>query len=495
MVETPHARDAARRVPVYSLYSETREPTAEMLKDVDVLVVDLQDVGSRIYTFIYTMAQLPARRQKHGVPVIVCDRPNPIGGVSVGGPMLVKGYESFVGQFPIPLRHGMTIGELARFFNEACGIGADSTVVPMEHWQRSMYFDDTGIPWVMPSPNMPTLDTAIVYPGTVLFEGTNLSEGRGTTRPFELIGAPWVDAEALAARLTSHDMPGVHFRATVFEPTFQKHARQAVRRRPDSRARSGSVSCRAVGRGRAHRNSRAEPLALRVAAAAVRIREGEAAVRHPGRLERAEAADRSGHSAANDLRRLAGRPRQICAGTRAVLLYKDDEPHRGTRSCRAWRLGWIGTREICWLPATRMAIAWWPPRSRGHRCGAGRQAGTRTWTAREIVHHLADSEMTSAVRLRLLVAEDHARNSAVRSGAVRAHAPLRSPHRHSMLAFQAARASSGELLDRLTEAEWAKAGTHPEHDRYGVERWLEIYADHAHNHADQIRRARASAGR
>jgi uncharacterized protein YbbC (DUF1343 family) len=227
MIETPHARDTSRRVPVYSLYSETREPTAEMLKDVDVLVVDLQDVGSRIYTFVYTMAHCLRAGKKHGLPVIVCDRPNPIGGIKIGGPMLEKGFESFVGQFPIPLRHGMTIGELARFFNDACGINAELTVMPMEHWQRSMHFDETGLPWVMPSPNMPTLDTAVVYPGTVLFEGTNVSEGRGTTRPFEIIGAPWVDGEALAAKLTAHKMPGVHFRANVFEPTFQKHAKHA----------------------------------------------------------------------------------------------------------------------------------------------------------------------------------------------------------------------------------------------------------------------------
>ena len=226
MIETAHAEDAQLRVPVYSLYSETREPTAAMLDGVDVLVVDLQDVGSRIYTFVYTMANCLRAGRKHGVPVIVCDRPNPIGGAAIGGPMLVKGFESFVGQFPIPLRHGMTIGELARFFNDAGGIGADLEVLPMEHWARSMYFDDTGIPWVMPSPNMPTLDTAVVYPGTVLFEGTNVSEGRGTTRPFELIGAPWVQPEMLAAKLGAHNLPGVHFRPTVFEPTFQKHAKR-----------------------------------------------------------------------------------------------------------------------------------------------------------------------------------------------------------------------------------------------------------------------------
>jgi uncharacterized protein YbbC (DUF1343 family) len=227
MIETGHVTDPARGVPVYSLYSETREPTAEMLAGLDALVIDLQDVGSRIYTFVYTMANCLRACKKHGLPAIVTDRPNPIGGEHLAGPMLVRGFESFVGQFPIPMQHGMTIGELARFFNEACGIGADLTVVPMENWDRRMYYDDTGLPWVMPSPNMPTLDTAIVYPGAVLFEGTNLSEGRGTTRPFELIGAPGVDAERLAAQLAAHGLPGVHFRPVVFEPTFQKHAKQA----------------------------------------------------------------------------------------------------------------------------------------------------------------------------------------------------------------------------------------------------------------------------
>lgn len=226
MIESPHARDARRQVPVYSLYSETREPTAEMLDGLDALVVDLQDVGARIYTFVYTMANCLRAARRHGLPVIVCDRPNPIGGDLVEGPMLEPGFESFVGQFPIPMRHGLTIGELARLFNDAFGIGADLHVVPMEGWARGQYFDDTGLPWVMPSPNMPTLDTAIVYPGAVLFEGTQLSEGRGTTRPFELLGAPWVDAERLADRLNGFDLPGVWFRPVVFEPTFHKFARE-----------------------------------------------------------------------------------------------------------------------------------------------------------------------------------------------------------------------------------------------------------------------------
>ena len=224
MIETGHARDALRRVPVYSLYSETREPTAEMLRGIDLLVVDLQDVGTRIYTYIYTMANCLVAAKKHGIPVIVCDRPNPIGGDAVEGPMLVTGFESFVGLYPLPMRHGMTIGELARLFNEAFGIGADLEVIPMEGWRRGMYFDATGIPFVLPSPNIPTLDSAIVYPGTVLFEGTNVSEGRGTTKPFELLGAPWVDAERFADGLNALGLPGARFRPAVIEPTFHKHA-------------------------------------------------------------------------------------------------------------------------------------------------------------------------------------------------------------------------------------------------------------------------------
>lgn len=223
MIESAHAEDRRRRIPIYSLYSETREPTAEMLEGLDALVIDLQDVGTRIYTYIYTMANCLRAGRRHGVPVIVCDRPNPIGGVAVEGPMLEPGFESFVGQFPIPMRHGMTIGELARLFNEHFGIGAKLEVVAMPAWRRESYFDETGLPWVLPSPNIPTLDSAIVYPGTVLFEGTNVSEGRGTTRPFELVGAPWIDPETFAARMNARGLPGVYFRPALFEPTFHKH--------------------------------------------------------------------------------------------------------------------------------------------------------------------------------------------------------------------------------------------------------------------------------
>ena len=225
MIESAHAQDPRRRVPIYSLYSETRAPTPAMLASLELLVIDLQDIGARIYTYVYTMANCLRAAARQGLKVIVCDRPNPIDGVTVEGPMLRPGYESFVGQFPIPMRHGMTIGELARLFNERFGIGASLEVVAMEGWSRRAYFDETGAAWVMPSPNIPTLDSAVVYPGTVLFEGTALSEGRGTTRPFELLGAPWIDAERFAAAMNARRLPGVHFRPAVFEPTFQKHAK------------------------------------------------------------------------------------------------------------------------------------------------------------------------------------------------------------------------------------------------------------------------------
>jgi uncharacterized protein YbbC (DUF1343 family) len=227
MIETRHAHDEVRRVPVYSLYSDVREPTAEMLRDLDLLVIDLQDVGVRIYTYIYTMANCLKAARRHGLKVVVCDRPNPIGGLQVEGPVLVRGFESFVGMYPIPMRHGLTIGEIARLFNEEFGIGADLEVIAMEGWRREMYWDDTDLTWIISSPNIPTFDTTTVYPGGVLFEGTNVSEGRGTTRPFELIGAPWVIAERFAEAMNRRDLAGVYFRPAVFEPTFQKHAGKA----------------------------------------------------------------------------------------------------------------------------------------------------------------------------------------------------------------------------------------------------------------------------
>ena len=224
MVETDHSVDARTGLPVYSLYSETREPTAAMLEDLDAFVFDMQDVGCRIYTFIYTMANCMRAARSHGKKVIVCDRPNPINGESIAGNLLEPEFESFVGQFPIPTRHGMTVGELAQMFNHHFKIGCDLTVIPMRNWERHMWFDETNAPWVLPSPNMPTLDTATVFPGTVHLEGTQMSEGRGTTRPFELIGAPYIEAFAYADVLNKLKLKGVYFRPCGFQPTFQKHA-------------------------------------------------------------------------------------------------------------------------------------------------------------------------------------------------------------------------------------------------------------------------------
>jgi uncharacterized protein YbbC (DUF1343 family) len=224
MVETAHAVDRATGVPIYSLYSETREPTEEMLKDVDILVFDLQDVGCRIYTFIYTLANCMRAAKKFGKKVIACDRPNPIGGEEVEGKVLDPAFASFVGQYPIPTRHGMTAAELGWMFNEQFAIGCDFTPVPMGNWSRPLWYDETDGPWVLPSPNMPTVDTASVFPGSVHLEGTQMSEGRGTTRPFEIIGAPYIQAEGFATALNKLALPGVYFRACVFVPTFQKHA-------------------------------------------------------------------------------------------------------------------------------------------------------------------------------------------------------------------------------------------------------------------------------
>jgi uncharacterized protein YbbC (DUF1343 family) len=198
-----------------------------MLENVDVIVVDLQDVGTRIYTFVYTMANCMRAARKFGKRVVVCDRPNPINGLQLEGAVLDPQFASFVGQYPIATRHGMTICELARLFNDAFGIGCDLDCVSMTGWSRDLWYDNTDGPWVLPSPNMPTLDSATVFPGMVHLEGTQMSEGRGTTRPFELVGAPYIDAEEYAATLLRFGLPGVFFRASVFMPTFQKHGGQA----------------------------------------------------------------------------------------------------------------------------------------------------------------------------------------------------------------------------------------------------------------------------
>ena len=262
----PFYVDEIYHLPVFSLYGQTLKPTPGMLRDldesmrrfdtdhaakapsrdmvrnVDVLIIDLQDVGTRVYTYAATMAYCLQAAAELGIEVVVLDRPNPINGIDMEGPLLDDpALGSPVGLYPIPLRHGLTIGELARLFNgEFLERKAHLTVVPMAGWRRSMWFDQTGLPWVWPSPNMPTPDTATVYPGQVFFEGTNVSEGRGTTRPFETIGAPWIDGHALAERLNALDLPGVRFRECWFTPSFSKFSGQLC----------GGVQLQVTDRGR-----------------------------------------------------------------------------------------------------------------------------------------------------------------------------------------------------------------------------------------------------
>ena len=216
-------------IPVHSLYGtdpDSLRPPPEVLQGLDVLLVDLQDVGSRYYTYLYTLAFCMEACRNTGVEVWVLDRPNPLGGLQMEGNLPDPGFRSFVGWYSLPVRHGMTIGECAKLMNEHFRISCRLRVVPMQGWRRGMWFDETGLPWVMPSPNMPTLDTAIVYPGGCLLEGTNLSEGRGTTSPFEILGAPWIDPGEFVRMLEGLGLPGVVFRPLRFRPTFQKHAGQ-----------------------------------------------------------------------------------------------------------------------------------------------------------------------------------------------------------------------------------------------------------------------------
>lgn len=220
------AVDSRTGLPMYSLYGDLYKPTADMLAGLELLIFDMQCVGVRFYTYITTLFYMMQTAAAHNLPLIVCDRPNPIGGDVVEGPLLAPGFESFVGPGPLPIRHGLTIGELAQLYNTAWGVGCDLTVVPCDGWQRALWFDQTGLSWVPTSPGIPTLMTATVYPGTCLIEGTNLSEGRGTTLPFELIGGPYVDGWALAGELNRLDLPGVKFRPARFEPTSSKWADQ-----------------------------------------------------------------------------------------------------------------------------------------------------------------------------------------------------------------------------------------------------------------------------
>jgi uncharacterized protein YbbC (DUF1343 family) len=218
------AVDARTGLPVWSLYGPVKEPTAAMLAGLDVLIFDMQDVGVRFYTYLSTLYHLLRGAAKQGCPVIVLDRPNPIDGLTLEGPLVQPGYESFVGVAPVPIRHAMTLGELARYFCAEHAIDAELTVVEMQGWQRWQWFDEAGLPWVSTSPAIPHLSTATVYPGLCFVEGTNLSEGRGTALPFELCGAPWLDGYELAAALNRLDLPGVRFRPVYFEPSASKHA-------------------------------------------------------------------------------------------------------------------------------------------------------------------------------------------------------------------------------------------------------------------------------
>ena len=231
MIESPHFFHNHFQLPVYSLYSETRVPTAEMLAETDHLVIDLQDNGARVYTYIWTMVLSLEACGKAGVPVTVLDRPNPMGGERVEGNISESGFRSIIGWLPLPMRHGMTAGEIAQFAVQHWGIDCELQVIPMQGWQRNMRFEDTGLPWVLPSPNFPSLDTSGVYPGTVLFEGSSLSEGRGTTRPFELIGHPQLDAyrfiEQCHDSMEKVGIKGCRLRPATFVPTFDKHAGQA----------------------------------------------------------------------------------------------------------------------------------------------------------------------------------------------------------------------------------------------------------------------------
>jgi uncharacterized protein YbbC (DUF1343 family) len=223
--------DPKTGVPVYSLYlSEDRDPTPEMLKDVDVLIYDLQEVGGRTWTYVSTMALAMQAAAKKGIPFVVLDRPNPIGGEIVEGALLDPKFKSFVGMYPIPARHGMTVGELATLFNRKYGIGANLIVARVANWRRSQWFDETGLPWVNPSPNLRSFAALMSYPGSVYFEGTNLTEGRGTDRPFEQIGAPWLDAQKVARVMNERRLPGVRFEAITMSvlPTAAKHKGQTI---------------------------------------------------------------------------------------------------------------------------------------------------------------------------------------------------------------------------------------------------------------------------
>jgi uncharacterized protein YbbC (DUF1343 family) len=243
MIESANMVDPDLGLQVFSLYGRTRIPDRGMFDPIDVLLVDLQDVGTRVYTFIYTMSHCMDAARKYNRKIVVLDRPNPINGVDIEGNCLDPEFASFVGRYPIPMRHGLTIGELAGMFNDAFAIGCDLEVVPLLNWKRAMYFKDTGLPWIAPSPNLPTPAAAVVYPGQVIWEGTNISEGRGTTLPFEIFGAPFINTQELLGEIAREPVHGAVLRPVSFEPTagkwqgercngFQIHVTDAGRYRP-----------------------------------------------------------------------------------------------------------------------------------------------------------------------------------------------------------------------------------------------------------------------
>ncbi len=224
MIETPHTADTALKIPVFSLYAQSREPSAEMFDGIDVLVVDLQDVGTRVYTFTSTLLQCMKAAAKYGKKVVVLDRPNPLGGQMVEGNLLEPELFSFVGPGPIPMRHGLTMGEMALYLNHLYALKSELEIVPMKGWRREMFWNETGLRWIMPSPNMPLSETAMVYPGQVIWEGTNISEGRGTCRPFEIFGAPFLNTDALKHEMAKCTTKGCFLQDYQFRPTFGKWA-------------------------------------------------------------------------------------------------------------------------------------------------------------------------------------------------------------------------------------------------------------------------------
>jgi uncharacterized protein YbbC (DUF1343 family) len=229
MRETGHATHPTMGIPIYSLYSQSRKPSAEMLADVDTVLIDLQDVGTRVYTFATTVLLMMEACAAAGKKALILDRPNPINGFLVEGNILDPAYSSFVGPFPIPMRHGLTLGELMTLYNEEYGVGCELKVVHMAGWNRNEYFEETSLPWVLPSPNMPLVETAVVYPGQVILEGTNLSEGRGTTRPIEIFGAPFLKPDRVREVLDAEALRGAILREVDFKPTFNKWAGELCR--------------------------------------------------------------------------------------------------------------------------------------------------------------------------------------------------------------------------------------------------------------------------